>query len=81
MQIYLTSEMATDFRRMASRGLALSIVHEGIAISTSVSKAASYLVQVQALQRVLLRPAKHRQGIRKRGKEGMFCISTRKYAE
>ena len=45
-----TSEVTDDFRRMASDGLSLSILHEGIATSTSVSKAASYFVQISILQ-------------------------------
>jgi len=44
------SEVADDFRRMASDGLSLSTLHEGIATSTSVSKAASYSVQISTLQ-------------------------------
>ena len=45
-----TGEVADDFRRMASDGLLLSILHEGIATSTSVSKAASDLVRISTLQ-------------------------------
>lgn len=45
-----TSEVADDFRRMASDALSLSILQEGIATSTSVSKAASYSVQISTLQ-------------------------------
>ena len=45
-----TSEIADDFRRMASDGLSLSIFNKGAAISTSVSKAASYFVQISTLQ-------------------------------
>ena len=43
-----TSEVADDFCRMAGDGLSLSILHE--AIATSASKAASYFVQMSALQ-------------------------------
>lgn len=45
-----TSEITDDFRRIASDGLSLSILHEGIATSKGVSKAASYIVQISTLQ-------------------------------
>ena len=45
-----TSEFADDFCRMASDGLSLSILHEGIATRTSVIKAASYFMQISTLQ-------------------------------
>ena len=45
-----TSEVAADFHRMANDGLSLSILHDGIATNTSVSKTASDFVQIPALQ-------------------------------
>lgn len=45
-----TSEVADDFRRLANEGMALSIVHEGVANKTSVGKAASHFVQISSPQ-------------------------------
>ena len=49
--IQYTSKVASDFfRRMASDGLSLRILNKGIVISTSASKATSYLSQVATIK-------------------------------
>ena len=70
--IQYASKVASDFfRRMAGDGLSLRMLHRGVAISTSASKAASYLAQVATLQDVSTASSK---GLAKGYARGQVCL-------